>query len=322
VDVSALVARLRQRLMGEASPTGGWPYYPGKQSRIEPTAWALLAVTETWPGDSATRQQFIDLHVRFLASCQRTDGLLTEQQPTSINFTANGLSACATASLLGDGSSSFLRRLTDGLVGAKGVALSAQDPNSNQDNRLQGWPWIPDTFSWVEPTAWCLLALKKTRALGTSDASLSRIREAEKLLANRSCKSGGWNYGNATVFGQDLRAYVPTTAAGLMALQDRRGDPAVSNALAFLEGARLKETSGMALALTAVALRLYEQSTSDVEERLVEIIGRAERSGNLQTLAMALYALSGDRHGAKAFRFEAPPTRRLADARDRSALGG
>src|SRR5262249_54266845 len=154
-------------------------------------------------------------HARFLSTCQRADGLLSESQPVSINFTANGLATLVAAYLLTK--STFVERLAKGLVESKGVALSAQDPNSNQDNRPQGWPWIPDTFSWVEPTAWCLLALKKMRSPESNGAAEARIREAEKLLANRSCKTGGWNYGNATVFGQDLRAYVPTTAVGLLA---------------------------------------------------------------------------------------------------------
>src|SRR5439155_4953858 len=105
------------------------------------------------------------------------------------------------------GPSVDLQRLLDAIAAAKGMAVDIPDPR--QDNKLQGWPWMPDTFSWLEPTAWCLLALKKARA------APARIAEAEKLIANRTCEPGGWNFGNASAVGQDLRPYVPTTALGL-----------------------------------------------------------------------------------------------------------
>src|SRR5204862_3739187 len=132
-----------------------------------------------------------------------------------------------------------------------------------QDSRLQGWPWMPDTFSWVEPTCWCMLALKKTQAHARASA-VARIVEAEKLLLNRSCSVGGWNAGNASAMGQDLRPYVPTTALGLTSMQDRRSDPVVARSIAYLDGARLAEPSALALALTTVCFHLYRLSTDDV----------------------------------------------------------
>jgi hypothetical protein len=37
-DRTALGVRLREGLVAAASPAGGWAYYAGKSSRIEPTA--------------------------------------------------------------------------------------------------------------------------------------------------------------------------------------------------------------------------------------------------------------------------------------------
>lgn len=189
-------------------------------------------------------------------------------------------------------------RLLDALIAVKGVSVDAPDPR--QDNTLQGWPWMPDTFSWIEPTAWCLLALKKAGA--RARGAQARIDEAEKLIVNRTCEPGGWNFGNASVVGQDLRPYVPTTAIALIALQDRRQAPAVSRSIAWLTDARLKEPSAPALALASVALRIYGVAADDVDARLAEDVERAERVGNLQALAMALYALSAERHGGRALR--------------------
>jgi hypothetical protein len=193
-----------------------------------------------------------------------------------------------------------LNRLLDVIFVVK-VIEAINYPEMSKDNTLQGWPWMPDTFSWVEPTCFCVLALKKSRAPARGAAE-SRIREAEQLIANRSCATGGWTFGNASALGQDLRPYVPTTALGLMALQDRRSDPVVERALVYLNRARLEEPSAMALALTALCLRIYGTPADDVEVRLAADADRAQRIGNLQGLAMMLYALSAPQHAVKALR--------------------
>jgi hypothetical protein len=58
------------------------------------------------------------------------------------------------------------------------------------------------------------------------------------------------------VYGRELHAYVPTTAVGLLALQDRRDDAAVRRSVAFLEEHATWECSCYALGLAAIALRL------------------------------------------------------------------
>jgi hypothetical protein len=304
VERVPLVLRLGQTLIAAANPTGGWAYYSGKGSRIEATCWALLALADTWGEDTATWQRFAAPHVQWLATLQRGDGLLLDYPTAPPNLTANGLAACLIAHL-GTASKSFLpsddllTRLVGGIVRVKGVSVNNSD--GGQDSRLQGWPWMPDTFSWVEPTCWCMLALKKIRARSGA-AGESRIEEAEKLLLNRGCSVGGWNAGNASAMGQDLRPYVPTTALGLIALQDRRGEAVVERSLAYLTQARVTEPSAMALSLTLLCFRIYDRPGDDVEARLAGDVDRAERIGNLQALAMLVYALSATQHGAKALR--------------------
>jgi hypothetical protein len=307
-EQASVAAHLRRTLVARANPAGGWPYSAGKNSRVEPTCWALLALLESADEDAAARTRLAAPHLQWLAGAQQPDGLLADQAGVPANFTANGFAACVLASVstwrpasAGPSSSAGpapdLVRLVAALVAAKGVSVDAAD--ARQDNRLQGWPWMADTFSWIEPTCWCLLALKKTGSQTAGAAA--RIEEAEKLILNRTCESGGWNYGNASVVGQDLRPYVPTTALALIALQHRREAAEVTRSVGWLREARLKEPSAMALSLTSLWLRLYGLPTDDVDARLASDLERAERGGNLQTLAMMLYALTADRHGVKTF---------------------
>ncbi len=298
-DRASTIARLRAVLSRTADPGGGWPYYAGKASRVEATAWALLALADS---DDAPDPASTVPHLSWLASRQRADGLLVDGNGMLPNFTANGTAACALERLAPAGNGKTLSGLLAGIVSVKGVSVNVRD--AHQDSTLQGWPWIPDTFSWVVPTAWCSLALKKAGpqpGRGTD----ARVAEADKLLLNRACDGGGWNYGNASILGQDLRPYVPTSAIALLALQDRPGDPMVRRSVAYLSGAAASERSAMALAMASLCLRAYGRPAEEidsVDDRLAADLDRAERVGNLMALAMALYALSADRHLVQALR--------------------
>ncbi len=286
-----MLDRLRQQLHA-AARAGGWPYYAGKGSRIEPTCWALLALAAAWPEDTTSFSRFARPHLDWLAGLQSRDGLLVETEPTFANLTANALAAIVLMRLGGPEHEAVLRALCQGIVSVKGVGLGTVE--GGQDNTLQGWPWVRDTFSWVEPTAWCLLALKV--ATPTAPGAADRISEAERLLTNRVCGGGGWNYGNASTLGQDLRPYVPTTAVALLAMQDRRTDAPVQQSVQRLTALRSTEHSAVALGLTALALRLHGAAVDDVEDQLAEVVPRAEDARHLQAIAIALYALSADTH--------------------------
>ena len=182
--------------------------------------------------------------------------------------------------------------LIGGLQRVKGVRL-APSPTGSQDNTLQAWSWIPQTFSWVEPTAWCLLSLKKWAPtnLGVDPA---RLDEAERLLINRSCSAGGWNYGNADVLGKELRPYVPTSAIALLALQHRRDHPVVERSVDYLEKHATSERSGTALALALLALRVHGRRDDAVRSALVAQLPVTMTLQNHAAVALAAYALSSE----------------------------
>jgi hypothetical protein len=178
------------------------------------------------------------------------------------------------------------------LIASKGVGAPPSD-TMRQDNSLQGWAWTDATFSWIEPTCWGLLALKKARASGFVEAAAhARIAEAERLLIDRSCKPGGWNFGNANVMAQDLRPYVPTTALGLLAMQDRRDQGVVVRGLAALETLWREEISAMAVALSLVCLSLYGRPDEELHARLIEHTASTLSFGNHHGIAQAMFALS------------------------------
>jgi hypothetical protein len=219
-----------------------------------------------------------------------TDGLLLERAGGGPNYGFHGLALLAMCAghvehASGTGS------LVAGLQRVKGVRLEPSTTSSRQDNTLQAWSWIPETFSWVEPTAWCILSLKKWARTPFTGVDSARLDEAERLLINRSCVIGGWNYGNADVMGKDLQPYVPTTAIALLAMQNRRDHPVVERSADYLERQATRERSGTALALALIALRVYGRRGDAVRSALIEQLPVTMAFRNHAAIALASYAL-------------------------------
>ena len=282
------LAALEAFLVRGRNAEGGWAYHPGKAARLEPTCWALLAL-----GARAADRPV-------LAQWPAADGMLLERRGGTPNYAFHALALLAMRAL-GAPPAGGVRPLLAALQAVKGDAIPDAAAN-RQDNSLQGWSWIGDTFSWVEPTAWALLALKHWARTPGITVDPARIDVAERLLVDRCCAGGGWNYGNANVLGQDLKAFVPTTAIALLALQDRRTLPAVLRSLDYLERAATLERSGVALSLALIALTAFGRAAAPVREALVAQVPTTIEFGNQMAAAMALYALgSQGSHGALVF---------------------
>src|SRR5690349_13320965 len=104
------VERLQGELMTCATPTGGWAYYPGKASRLEPTCWAMLALASSSNQRQTVSALAMDAHLTFLSQCQQPNGLLADVA-TSPNLASNGLAALLCLMLGGDRSNAMLARL-------------------------------------------------------------------------------------------------------------------------------------------------------------------------------------------------------------------
>lgn len=283
VAVDAAADRLRVLLAAGRNSDGGWPYYAGRRSRLEPTASALLAL-----GDPGA--------VSLLQSWRTSEGLLVEPELPRVNYAFNALAALALAAV---------QPAARGAAGASSIATAllahrgervGEHPAIRQNPSLQGWPWIDGTFSWVEPTAWCLLAVKKL--VRGAPGAAPRIDEAERVLRDRACVDGGWNYGNPEVYGKNLPAHVPPTAVGILAMQDRASDGMVQQAVAFLGREATREGSTIALALSWLALSSVQAQAGMLVAPLVDRLPIAESMGNLATAAQMLYVLQQSERSA------------------------
>jgi hypothetical protein len=273
-------AGLRRLLLSRRNADGGWAYAPGKSSRLEPTCWALLALGE--PNGPVE-----DLDV--LRRWQRHDEWLVDVGGAPINFTFNALAALTM--LMSPAGVPAANRIATRLLDVRGLRFD-QGKEIRQDNSLQAWPWIESTFSWVEPTSLCLLLMKKLRPALPAAAVADRIDIAERMLRDRACTVGGWNYGGSNVYGQELFPYVPTTALGLLALQDHHDDPIVVRARTWLQKEAASEPSAQSLALTRVALRIHRTSTPEIGQLLAGALAGIGEHSNTAGLAAGLFAMT------------------------------
>ncbi len=217
------VRDIQAALLAARNPDGGWPYYAGKTSRLEPTAWALLALARggrtrvtrplCWPGRGATAGFSIAAAMR---STSASTGLLAVALARSDRARRSSRRRCAEA-----------------LVGVEGPEVSRSRPSTARTTRFKAGPGPAAPSAGSSRRRGGSSALKR---LGPRDRGRreARIAEAERLLADRVCKDGGWNHGNSNMLGADLMPYVSTSALGLIALGDRRGDAPVTRTLRYL----------------------------------------------------------------------------------------
>ncbi|HJZ93510.1 MAG TPA: DUF362 domain-containing protein [Gemmataceae bacterium] len=209
-----------------ALPEGGWGYSANHAIHFEPTCLAVLALA----GDDQHRS-LIDKALAALDTQADATGLyrLERGRPQAIWPTA--LLVATRAAL---GQVVAVERSAKRLLEVRGHTIKGDPEVHNMfdiDPERVGWPWAEGTFSWAEPTAWAVLAL---RAAG--HAAHPRVIEGARLLLDRAFDTGGVNYGNRRVLSAMTEPIPGPTAIMLLALQGQ-DHPRVAAARRYLREA-------------------------------------------------------------------------------------
>jgi hypothetical protein len=233
---------------------GGWGYFPGKQSRLEPSCYAILAL-------HGTRDRAANRAWNLIRSWQAGDGSWRPGDRIQVESWATAL--CVTLAAVREDYGPPFRKGLDWLLSTAGadtnwlnriVTFLGLTP-VEVDPSLPGWPWTPGTSSWIEPTAHTLVALKKASVRAPSDALNRRVRLGEEMIFNRRCVDGGWNYGNRAVYDVALPSYPETTALALLGLQGRPSSE-LGSALELAQQLA-RQARGLARAWLSICLRNY-----------------------------------------------------------------
>jgi hypothetical protein len=262
-DPTAAV-RLRHTQNGD----GGWGYFPGKQSWLEPTFYAAVALA----GEPAADRAWT-----LLKSWQNADGGWRPSADVQVPTWATSL--CVTlAKSRGEFGEPFQKGVA-WLLGSSGIegplwrrllfrTRLFGNPDRNLD--LKGWPWKPGTASWVEPTAHAIVALKQASLKVSNSKLQERVSIGQAQLLDVRCKDGGWNYGSHAALNVDLVAYPETTGLALIGLE---GQPDLGKSIDLAARMARETTSPLARAWLTIALKLHG---AQVPQSAVEIASSPE----------------------------------------------
>lgn len=276
---------------------GGWGFRPHGESRVEPTAWVVLALQAA---DASPESRHAGL--QFLRASQLPDG----SWPASPGQTA-GCWATSVASwaLLADAGSRSAA--TTGLQWVcndwpRGASLfrrivrrlARHDRINSQNDSLVGWGWTPGTASWVEPTAYALLALSHAPNDLLPRGVEKRRQLATAMLYDRMCPGGGWNCGNPRVYGVPGDPSIQQTVWALLALRNEQFRKEQTLSLQWLEANLASETrkGAASLVLAKLCLDAYARPWPTGVPRVEEVAAMDDLMGNVSAVAWMCLALS------------------------------
>ena len=154
------------------------------------------------------------------------------------------------------------------------------------DPTIKGWPWIAGTSPWLEPTAFCLMALR----LAGFEAH-ERTQDARRLIMDRQLPAGGWNYGNTIVYQQELRPMPETTGIALQAITGLALRQDVAESIDYLKSQLPRLTTPFALAWAVLGLAAWGE-TADRQEHIRRILARQEDLATWDTVSLSLLILA------------------------------
>ncbi len=270
-------------------------YVPGHSPAAEPIALAALALVTHARLDAA------QLALDSLAQLQADDGSVGVRSgepkpgwPTAIAVCAWQAALNADAELLPSAEvrSKFetaVNRGIEWLLAIEGVALKPT-PAMGHDPSIVGWPWVESTHSWLEPTAWAVLALRSTGYI-----EHPRTIEGLRLIEDRLLPTGGCNYGNTSVLGQMLRPHIEPTGLALLALADQPASIGkLIRSCKYLSDTLDESTAAHSLSYGLMGLAAQGRFPDQANEWLEAACARTMRRGaNLHALALLALAAAG-----------------------------
>jgi hypothetical protein len=293
VVLSTLLAELSLRQL----PCGGWAgLASSSQPAIEPTCYSALALSSAPIGDIERAQTFL-LHTQnpngswpVFPGDDQEGGWVTSLAVMSLF----DLVPAIPARLKG------LHWLMN-CVGREGNwfwkwKFRTADRHVRFDPDKYGWPWFPDTVSWVVPTAFAILALNQSPcSCGGLEQVAARIDCGVQMLFDRTCPGGGWNAGNGVVHGTALAPHPDDTAIALLALRDREKDPLVQGSVDYLERVAPTLSAPWSLAWAILALAAHRRPIAALSTSLANF---PDLSGTEDTSTLALACLALDQQRA------------------------
>lgn len=276
------------------NPDGGWGYAEGLPTQPEPTALVILAL-----GVEAGNKPTVDKACAYLASLQESTGAIRVPGAFSKNYWPTALAVVA----LHDkpAHASIVRKALSWLLALQSKTKAMNEELARDfeiDTTLVGWSWTEDTFSWVDPTSWVILALRHT-----GHAYHPRTQEGLKLLLDRAYPEGGANCGNRRIYGSMTEPVPANTCSLVLAHSGLADHPKLSASRDYLRRSIANHADLENLCWIRLALEAWKNEPATAEslpalnQRILELYEEqthTERVFQRSTVrqALALLALS------------------------------
>jgi hypothetical protein len=291
----------KQQILDRQLPGGGWGFGKTIQWATEPTCLALLALR-------LEPRRVYARGLTFLLRCQSSNG----SWPAFADDDQEGSWVTALVVI------TLIRLTADWKAVERGVSwlLSTRGQESHWlmkwrhrtiDQKVRfdpdkyGWPWTVGTTSWVVPTAYGLMALRRRFTCCIPDAVDVRLRKGVEMLFDRACLGGGWNAGNGVVNGIPLTPHADVTSLALLALIPMRDHPFVKKSLDWLQRQIESTPSLYSLSWMAIAVAAHREVISSTLEKINRLYSDRGLSQDCQTLALTRLAVQMVLSGASPF---------------------
>lgn len=272
------IAELNRR----ALPEGGFVRCPGERLDVASTAWAILALLA-----SGARPEPLTKAADRLVELQLPDGRLPVDPRFREAYWPTSLLVLVASVLPGFEKPG--QKAVECLLRVSGAhwVKGPQEPLGH-DTNIPGWGWANFSHSWVEPTALAVLALKLR---GLQDHE--RVKQGIALLLDRQLASGGWNYGNTSVFGRPLFATPESTGCALCGLDGSVPPERVAASLAYLTEEVKTIRTPLSLAWAVIALSAWGKRPTEAEDWIDQSLQLQSRYGPYETSLLAQLVIAG-----------------------------
>ena len=272
------IAELNRR----ALPQGGFARSPGERLDVPSTAWAILALLV-----SGAPRELLTKAADRLVELQQPDGRLPVDARFRDAYWPTSLLVLVSSALPGFEKPG--QKAVECLLKFSGVHwVKGPEEPQGHDTNIPGWGWANFSHSWVEPTALAIIALK-LRGLGDHE----RAKQGIALLLNRQLASGGWNYGNTSVYGRPQFPTPESTGHALCALEGSVPFDRVATSLAYLTDEVRTIRTPLSLAWGVLALSAWGNRPSEAEDWIDRSLTLQSRYGPYETSLLAQLVIAG-----------------------------
>src|SRR5580704_14025622 len=276
---------------------GGWGFHPQSESRVEPTCWAVQALSES---SNREAEMGVVRGLQFLRAAQLADGSWpsTPEEKSGCWVTSLGCWVLLAAADSSGAATAGIDWVCQDWPGGttrwrRFLASFSTERELHPVNRsYRGWGWTPGTSSWVEPTSFALISLEQAPRDLLPPEAIQRRELATAMLYDRMCPGGGWNCGNPLVYGVAGEPLIVPTVWALLALRHDPMRPENVMSLDWLVHNIASIRSGGSLALAKICLETYGRKWPADAPTLADLHENSGFFQSVQVVAWSCLAIS------------------------------